>query len=424
MTTLNNHVPLDSFYILERKGPSCPKVENLSDSIQAALYGLQVSADKLSGKRIAVTVGSRGIADLQEIVRSLCSWLKDRGAQPFIIPAMGSHGGATAEGQRELLAEYGITEAEVGVEVRSSMETVVAGTTPRGFNVYADRNAWESDGIALLARVKPHSDYFGNVESGLLKMTAIGLGKREGASAGHTQFWKYGFEPTIRAASSTILASGKILFGLAVVENEMHEIADVSAALPDAIPALDESKLLAARSMLPRIPFQKLHMLILNEMGKNISGTGMDLKVVGRVPGTPVDETPAYSMIFLRDLTEESFGNATGMGGADLIHDRFFRKIDFHKTYVNATVSLAPFVGRMPMHVPSDRAAIDLSLGHLGSPEPAAQRIAWISNTLTINRIAVSSFLRDQIEAPATWKLAEGPFPLEFDAQGDLLSPL
>lgn len=424
MTTLNNHVPLDSFYILERKGPSRPKVENLNGCIQAALLGLQVNADKLRGKRLAVTVGSRGIANLQEIVRSLCNWLKGRGAQPFIIPAMGSHGGATAEGQRELLAEYGITQAQVGVEVRSSMETVVVGTTPRGFDVYADRNAWESDGIVLLARVKPHSDYSGKVESGLLKMMAIGLGKREGATAGHKQLWKFGFEPTIRAASSTILASGKILLGLAVVENEMHEIADVSAALPEAIAALDESKLLAARAMLPRIPFQKLDLLILNEMGKNISGTGMDLKVVGRVPGAPVAENPAYSMIFLRDLTEKSFGNATGMGGADLIHDRFFRKIDFHKTYVNSTVSLAPFVGRMPMHMPSDRAAIDLALGHLGSPEPASQRIAWISNTLIINRIAVSSSLREQAETPDNWRLAEGPFPLEFDAQGDLISPL
>ena len=321
--THNHHIPLASFYILERKGPSRPKIDDLSGSICAALAGLGVEAGKLHGKRIALTVGSRGIAHLQEIVRTICGWLKERGAQPFVIPAMGSHGGATVEGQLQILAEYGITEPEIGAEIRASMETVVVGETPQGFNVYADRHAWESDGIVVMNRIKPHSDYFGKVESGLLKMMAIGLGKREGASEGHRQLWKYGFEPTIRAVSAKILASGKILFGLGVTENEEHEIADVLAALPAGIPALDESILLLARSMLPRIPFQNLHLLILDEIGKNISGAGMDLKVVGRCPGMPPQDAPAYSMIFLRDLTEESGGNAIGLGLADVIHEHF-----------------------------------------------------------------------------------------------------
>lgn len=422
--THNHHIPLASFYILERKGPSRPKIDDLSGSICAALAGLGVEAGKLHGKRIALTVGSRGIAHLQEIVRTICGWLKERGAQPFVIPAMGSHGGATVEGQLQILAEYGITEPEIGAEIRASMETVVVGETPQGFNVYADRHAWESDGIVVMNRIKPHSDYFGKVESGLLKMMAIGLGKREGASEGHRQLWKYGFEPTIRAVSAKILASGKILFGLGVTENEEHEIADVLAALPAGIPALDESILLLARSMLPRIPFQNLHLLILDEIGKNISGAGMDLKVVGRCPGMPPQDAPAYSMIFLRDLTEESGGNAIGLGLADVIHERLFRKIDFQKTYLNAIVALSTEVARLPIHLPSDRAALDLTLGHLGSPEPASQRIAWIRNTLDINRIAVSASIKDRMDSPAQWKLAEGPFPAEFDAGGDLRSPL
>lgn len=419
-----NHVPLANFHIFERKAPSSPKVADLRGSIYAAINGLGVDPTKLRGKRIALTAGSRGIANLQEIVRSICGWMKERGAVPFIVPSMGSHGGATTEGQLRVLAEYGIIESQIGAPICASMETVVVGKTPQGFNIYADRRAWASDGIVILNRVKPHSDYFGKIESGLVKMMAIGLGKREGANEGHRQFWKHGFEPTIRAVSSRIMESGKILFGVAVTENEMHETAYVRAALPAGIPALDEAMLLLARKMIPRIPFRNLHLLILDEIGKNISGAGMDLKVVGRCPGMPPEDAPTYSEIYLRDLTEESGGNAVGMGFADIIHERLFRKIDFQKTYLNAIVALTPSGGRMPINLPTDRAAVDLALGHRGTPEPDTQRIVWIKNTLSINRIAVSSPIKDEIAAPENWKLAEGPFPAKFDSSGNLISPL
>src|SRR5208283_3120942 len=253
--TTDEHIPLASFYLLERTEPSLPKLHDLGSSILETLGGLGIAAEKLRGKRIAVAVGSRGIASLKEIVQAVCGWLKAQGAQPFIFPAMGSHGGGTAEGQRKILAEYGITEAGVGAEVRSSTETVQVGTTPQGFPVYADRHAWESDGIVVVNRVKPHSDLSGGIESGMLKMMAIGLGKREGASEGHKQIWKYGFETTIRAVSAEILASGKVLFGVAVVENEMHAVADVRAALPQNIVAAEESAMALARDLMPRLPF-------------------------------------------------------------------------------------------------------------------------------------------------------------------------
>lgn len=421
--TNNHHVPLADFYILERKAPSRPKIDDVGGAVRAALSGLGVQAEKLQGKRLALTVGSRGIANLQEIVRAVCGWLKEQGARPFIIPAMGSHGGATAEGQLKVLAEYGITEGEVGAPLCASMETVVVGETPMGFSVYADRHAWESDGIVLLNRIKPHSDYFGKIESGMMKMAAIGLGKRDGASEGHRQFWKYGFEPTVRAVAGRILESGKIICGLGVTENEMHETAGLHPALPADIPAVDEGVLLEARAMLPRVPFQNLHVLLIDQIGKNISGAGMDVKVVGRCPGMPADEAPKYSTIYLRDLTEESGGNAVGMGFADVMHDRLFRKVDFDKTYINAIVSLTPWGGRMPIHLGSDQAALDLMLGHLGTPEPARQRIAWIRNTLMINQIAVTESIKDQMDVPGNWKLAGGPFPAEFDAAGDLRPP-
>jgi hypothetical protein len=419
----NHHLSLSSFFFLERKAPSRPPLDDLPASVQAQLAGLGLTADKLRGRRIAVAVGSRGIASLQEMVRAICGWLRAQDAQPFIIPAMGSHGGGTAEGQRQILADYGITAAGVGAEVLSSTDTVRVGLTAEGFPVFADRHAWESDGIVVVNRVKPHSDLIGNIESGMLKMLTIGLGKREGASEGHKQFWKYGFEPTLRAVSAKILASGKILCGVAIVENEFHAVADVRAALPEGMVAAEESALALARALMPRLPFPRIDLLIEDEMGKNISGAGMDTKLVGRARGMAPGEGPAISLIFARDLTSESGGNAIGVGNADIIHERFYRKIDLQKTYVNALSALNPAGACLPMHMPSDHAALDLALGHLGSPDPSAQRCVWIRNTLSLNRIAISPWLRDEIESPERWRLAENPFSAEFDAEGDLRSP-
>ena len=423
MINQNHHLPLSNFYFLERRAPSRPAIDNLSASVQACLTELGMPGEKLHGRRIAVAVGSRGIAGLQEIVRTVCGWLRGRGALPFIVPAMGSHGGGTAEGQRQILADYGITEAGVGAEVLSSLETVQVGTTPQGFPVFADRLAWESDGIVVVNRVKPHSDLSGQIESGMLKMMAIGLGKREGATEGHKQIWKYGFETTIRAVSGKILGSGRILFGVAVVENEMHAVAEVRAACARDIVATEESLITLARNLMPRLPFSRLGLLIEDEMGKNISGAGMDTKVVGRARGLAPGEGPDISLIYARDLTNESGGNAIGMGNTDIIHERFYRKIDLHKTYVNALTALHPQGGRLPMYLPSDRAALDFALGHLGSPEPEAQRCVWIRNTLSLDRIAISPLLQGEIESPQNWRLADKPFTADFDGAGDLRSP-
>ncbi len=420
---MNGNLPLSDFYFLERKAPGRPPIDDVAGSVQASLNGLALAPQRLRGRRIAVAVGSRGIARLQEMVRAVCSWLKAHDAEPFIIPAMGSHGGGTAEGQRQVLADYGITKAGVGAEIRSCVDTVRVATTPQGFPVFADRLAWESDGIVVVNRVKPHSDLTGGIESGMLKMMAIGLGKREGASQGHKQIWKYGFEPTIRAVSAKILESGKVLFGVAIVENEMHAVADIRAALPDGLVAAEESAIALARSLMPRLPFRRIDLLIEDEMGKNISGAGMDTKSVGRALGMSPGEGPDISVIFARDLTPESGGNAIGVGHADIIHERFYRKIDLCKTYVNVLTSLNPAGGRLPVHMPSDRAALDLALGFLGSPDPAAQRCVWIRNTLSLNRIAISPLLRDEVEAPGQWWLAEQPFSAAFDGAGDLRSP-
>jgi hypothetical protein len=418
--TTDEHVPLASFYLLGRTGPSLPKIDDLDSAVSGALAGLSIAADKLRGRRIAVTVGSRGIARLNDIVHAVCGWLKAQGARPFIIPAMGSHGGGTAEGQRKILEEYGVTEAAMGVEIRSSMETVLLGTTPEGFRVFMDRHAWESDGVVVLNRVKPHTDFSGKIESGVLKMMVIGLGKLEGATEGHRHARKYGYEHTIRAASGELLASGKILCGVALVENELHEIAAVRAALPEGIMAQEEATFQLARTLVPRIPFEKLHLLIVDQLGKNISGTGMDTKVIGRGVALSAAEAPKISMIYVRDLTPESGGNSIGIGHADLIHERLYQKIDLQKTYLNSRTALSPLGSRLPMHLPSDREALDLALGHLGSPEPAEQQIVWIRNTLSLDRIAISAPLARQAKALQGWRLSEEANDADFDSAGDL----
>jgi len=420
----DGHIPLAPFYLLERTEPSLPKLDDLRGSIFETLGGLGIAAEKLRGKRIAVAVGSRGIASLNEIVKAVCGWLKAQGAQPFIFPAMGSHGGGTAEGQRKILEGYGVMEAAMGVEIRSSMETVPLGTTSEGFQVFMDRNAWQSDGVVVVNRIKPHTDFSGKVESGLLKMMTIGMGKLDGATEGHRRSWKYGFETTIRSVSGKVLASGKILFGLAVVENELHQIAVARAALPRDLVAQEEATLQLARTLVPRIPFPAFHLLVVDEMGKNVSGTGMDTKVIGRGVELPPGEAPEISMIYVRDLTRDSGGNAVGMGSADVIHDRLFEKIDFEKTYLNARTALHPAGGRLPIHLGSDREAFDLTLGHLGSPEPEEQKIVWIRNTLALDRIAISAPLTHEAARLPRWRLLEAARGAEFDAAGNAPSLL
>ncbi len=419
----NGHIPIGNFRILERTSPTMPGLSDIGGEIRQALSGLAIPRERLAGRRIAVTAGSRGIANLKEIVKTACDWLKAQGANPFVVPAMGSHGGATAEGQRLILEEYGVIPDFVGAEIRSDMATVRVGETPEGMQVRLDRNAWEADGILVLNRIKPHTGFSGSIESGLLKMIAVGLGKRDGASETHRWSRKIGYEQAIRAISAVTLSTGKILCGLAVAENEMHQTAMVRAVLPEGIVAMEEATLPIAKSLVPRLPFPKCHVLMVDEMGKNISGTGMDTKVVGRGVSPQPPEAPEIGLIYVRDLTAESDGNGVGVGLADAIHERFYRKIDLTKVYMNARTALNPIMARVPMYLPSDREALDCVLGTLGSPDPTEQRIVWIRNTLALNRVAVSTTFVREAEAPAGWRVLPEQFSPRFDSEDNLASP-
>jgi hypothetical protein len=286
-----------------------------------------------------------------------------------------------------------------------------------------DRNAWEADGVVVINRIKPHTDFSGKVESGLLKMVAVGMGKKEGATQTHRQGWKYGFETVIRSLSAVTLASGKILCGLSVIENELHQICAVRASRPEDIVANEEKDLARARALVPRIPLPQFQVLIVDELGKNISGTGMDTKVVGRGVDLQPGEAPSIRVVYVRDLTAESEGNAVGVGLADIMHERLYRKIDLQKTLINARVSLNVPLFRMPFFLPSDRESLDLALGHLGSPTPEGQRLVWIRNTLELGHIAVSEALVPQVAALGGWRLSPESFAPQFDEQGDLRSP-
>lgn len=413
--------PLPLFRYLERTGPSVPALERLEDQISTALSSLAAGGKLLRGKTIAVTAGSRGIASLNEVVRAVCRWLKAQGADPFVFPAMGSHGGATAEGQRKLLGEYGVTPEFIGTPLRSSMETVSLGSTPEGFPVFVDRLAWEADAIVVMNRVKPHTTFFGTIESGLLKMMAVGIGKADGAREFHRAARRHGYEKAIRAIAAKVLASGKIICGLGVIENESHQICGVRAARPEGIVALDESLLAEARRLVPRLPFPTIDLLVVDEIGKNISGTGMDSKIIGRGLALPAGEAPEIFLVYARDLTQESDGNALGMGLADFAHERLRKKIDFEKMYVNARTSMSHHLVRLPMVLPSDRDALDFALDVLGKPEPAEQRIVRIRNTQSLSRLAISERLARDAPALPGWQLAAQSFQLGFDAGGNLL---
>jgi hypothetical protein len=419
---MNDTTSLARFHLLERTAATYPGIADPGNAASAALSGLAIDRSQLQGKRIAVAAGSRGIASLPAIVRAACQWLRNLGANPFVFPAMGSHGGATGEGQRQVLADYGVTEELTGAEIRSSMETVEAGVTPEGFRVFVDRNAWQSDGVLLINRVKPHTRFSGKIESGLLKMMAVGMGKAGGAREVHRLASKHGFEPVIRSMAGAVMARGKIVAGLAVVENTLHQPAVIRAARPENIVATEEELLALSKSLIARIPFSKLDLLVVDELGKDVSGAGMDTNVIGRSLQFAPGEAPEISLIYARDLTAESAGNALGVGMADLIHERLYRKIDFEKMYVNARTSLNPEVARLPVWFRSDREALGFALQLLGSPDPAEQRVVSIRNTLSLSRIMISEGLAAEAGALSGWRLNPQNAPFEFDDRGDLRS--
>jgi hypothetical protein len=402
-----------------RRSFNSAHVEDVEGAVRAALNGSE--AGVRPGASIAVAVGSRGIANLSTIVRETVRFLKRKGALPFIVPSMGSHGGATAEGQEAVLAGYGITEERVGAPVRSSMEVV---EIPRGdlpIPVFMDRHAWQSDGVVLVNRVKPHTDYHGAPESGLVKMAVIGLGKQAQALAIHGRGVE-GLKTLISPIARRIFATGKIILGLGIVENAYGQTLRVRAALSDGMEALDREMLAIAREAMPALPVRQLDILIIDEIGKDICGVGLDPTIVGRIRVFAQEEpsSPVVTTIVATDLTDASHGNALGMGLADIITRRLREKVDFRATYENLVASTFLERGKMPMVAETDCQALEVALRTSWIAPGEEPRVARIRNTLHLERMLVSRPVLEEIRGRERVEVV-GDFRDPCDAAGSFL---
>ncbi|NLC57079.1 MAG: DUF362 domain-containing protein [Armatimonadetes bacterium] len=389
-------------------------VEDVAATARAALAALDATCRPRPGDRVAITAGSRGIDRIAVLLRAVADHVRACGAEPFLLAAMGSHGGGTAAGQRAVLAGYALTPEVVGCPVEAATEAREIGCTPEGVPVMCSRPACEADGIILVNRVKPHTILTGSQGSGLMKMAAIGLGGPAGANLIHA----HGLAATLLPSARVVLQQLPILCGVAVVENAFDRICTLEALPPAAIEAADARLLAQARTLLPGIPFDPIDLLVVRRIGKNLSGTGMDPNVIGlhrRLGGTP---TRHIDRIVALDLTPESHGNAIGVGMADLITERLRAKIDWESTAANGLTS-GFFAGiKLPLALPHDRAAIAAALKGF---DPERVRLVIIEDTAHLARLHVSAALAAEARQNEQLAVAAGPLPLAFSAEGDLL---
>jgi hypothetical protein len=374
--------------------------------------------------RVGIGVGSRGIANLFEVVKAVCQAIKKTGAHPFIFPAMGSHGGGTSEGQKQVLNSLGISEDTLHVEILSDVKGVPVGETGDGIPVYVDRYALEADHIVLINRVKPHTKFKGPIESGITKMLALGVGKIEGARAAHQNAVKFGFPHVITSMAKKVIESVNFLFGTAIIEAPGKKVNSISILTSGTLHQ-EEVLLKKASEMMARIPFAEIDLLIVDEIGKDISGTGMDTNITGRNRDILGDFTtlPSVRRIFVRDLTAKTQGNANGIGFADFTTKRLVEKIDMKKTYINALSAMSPEKAAIPVTMDNDREAIEASLESIGLEDGKGAKIVRIKNTSELDEMHISELLISSIpgiKAPEI-EISGPPGPMNFDREGNLL---
>lgn len=416
---------LPRFVIAEQQYPN-RAITNISDHVRKELTQADFAARVPKGARIAIGVGSRGISNIATIVKAVVDFWKQQGAKPFLFPAMGSHGAATAEGQADVLAHYGIHEATMGAPVVSSLEVVPLGTTADGIETFIDKSAFESDGIFLIPRIKWHTDFSGTLESGLFKMIAIGLGKFAGARQYHTFGYRLGLEQVIRSVGAKVFSSGKVLGGLAIQEGAHHETAGLVAVSSseglEAMLAHEEELLREVKSWRATLPAPEIDVLIVDEIGKNISGAGMDTKVINRsVYGeyNLFPETPVVHRIYARGLSDLTYHSAVGIGLADVVHDRLVADVDWKPTYINSLTASTPGCIRIPIHFRSDLEALSNIAPTVGKTDLSSVTYCRIRNTMELIHVEVSENL-----IPALYphvKAISPPFDVPFDRLGDFV---
>ena len=398
-----------------------PRVESVEEALREQCAREEISSRVEPGMEVAVTAGSRGIARINVILRSLVDLLKDAGAKPFIVPAMGSHGGATAEGQVGILESLGVTEEFCGAPVRSSMEVVEIGETERGVPVYMDRNASEADGVIVAGRIKQHTDFRSNIESGLLKMASIGLGKHAQALALHA-YGVPGIRDFMVEAGEVVFGSGKVLFGVGIVENAYEETAVIEAITPERVVEREKELLKESARLMPKLPVSEMDVLFVDELGKNFSGTGMDTNVIGRfrILGVEEPETPSAKYVIVSNISEASHGNALGVGLADLTTSRLYEQVDHEAMNQNVLTSTFLERAKVPMVMKDDREAIRAAIRCNWGVPPEETRLARIANTLHLRDLYLTENLVEETLANGNVEVVEEAADMEFDDAGYL----
>src|SRR5882672_3621137 len=395
-----------------------PRVTDVPPAVARALEEARLPVKR--GDTVAVGAGSRGIANIDVVVGATVRWLRDLGARPFVFPAMGSHGGGTVEGQLSVLEHYGITEATMGCPIRATMEVNEVGEA-LGLPVWLDRHAAEADWIGLVNRIKPHTDFKGTIESGLFKMMTIGCGKYRGAIQYHRANIRHGYETVITAVGREMLGKARIGFGLGIVENGYDETAVIEAFGARDLEEGERRLLKRAREWMARLPFSPIDVLIVEQIGKNISGSGMDTNVIGRPtnPFEPFPADPKILWIVALDLTDESYGNAIGIGNADFTTRRLVDKIDMKPTLINAITACEPGVAKVPATYETDREAVEAALSCIGLTPPERARVVRIKSTLALGELEVSEAFAAEVDKRRDLTTL-GSAPLDFDAAGRL----
>jgi hypothetical protein len=401
--------------LVEQSVEGPPALTDIRAAVKEALRSVELPTGT-----VAIGVGSRGVGKIDEVVAGLVGVLKGSGAEPFIVPAMGSHGASTGEGQARVLAHLGVSEESMGCPVRATMEAVKIGETPAGVAVYMDRNAFEADAVVVVNRIKPHTAFRGEVESGPTKMLAIGLGKQKGAHSVHAAGWGK-IHRTIPEAARVAVETGKVAFGLAVLENPEEEPYKVVAIPADKLEESEAPLLEDAKRKLQRLPFDEIDVLVVDEIGKNISGDGADPNVTGRYPTPYASGGPAVERLVYLDLTDETGGNANGLGVADVVTERLASKMDRPATYLNALTSTTPQPVRLPMLMLTDRLAMAAALEMCDGVSQRDARFVRARNTLKLRRIYASESLLPEVEKNERLHIVEEAHPMRFGNDGALV---
>ncbi|HAN96698.1 MAG TPA: [Fe-S]-binding protein [Planctomycetaceae bacterium] len=411
----------DLFRVRQRfQGPELSDVEG---ETHRQLARLDLARRIAPGQSVAITAGSRGITSIDVILRAVVAHLRSLGAEPFIVPAMGSHGGGTAAGQTKMLAQLGITEASCGCPIRASMETVIVSRAPEGFDVHFDRIASEADHVLVVGRVKPHTRFTGALESGLMKMMLIGLGKHEGAKIYHRAIVDHSFDRIVRSVARQVLERCRICAGLAIVENAYDRTALIEAIEPERFETREPELLDLARQWMARLPFDRADVLILDRIGKDVSGAGMDTNVVGRKasdhdPGE--HEFPKIKRICLRGISAVSQGNATGIGIAEFCLTRAIEQMDVRTTRINCLTGSHPTAAMLPLDYATDREMLEAAIPTLGLVEPDETALLWVRDTLHLTELECSRAYWDRCVGRDDLEILTDPRPFPLDAAGML----